>query len=48
MRKFTESLGRDIFEHEEELHDLLVEEYSVFLLKKHMNLWKFLEKFRIR
>lgn len=25
MRKFTESLGRDIFEHEEELHDLLVE-----------------------
>ncbi len=24
MRKFTESLGRDIFEHEEELHDLLV------------------------
>ena len=48
MRKFTESLGRDIFEHEEELHDLLVEEYSVFLLKKHMNLCKFLENFRIR
>lgn len=25
IRKFTESLGRNIFEHEEELHELLVE-----------------------
>lgn len=44
MRKFTESLGRDIFEHEEELHDLLVEFNDIGMsYTTHYNIQKVLE-----